>query len=278
MAARATPNAGAAVTMRDLEGDLSNLQRVVEFLPIEQLFKEKSHTVKAVSRAWRTAARRALTRGRWKPLRTLEDRRELTLETGRWILETETRHAFDRDAREAWALYPGEVLLLLLGCNTLAGCDYLSLVVEPTNKGFGSIVAALEKAFQLKRSCIGAVLCLLDEWTRQAMGYVPNDDNVIYFQKERLATPEWLGDALGRWEDPASAAKVVDDLIGYYDEDWHPRYDDLARSMSVNWADSEKRARFVARFVERQAQEDTDIATADAEAPHIVDDGMYNHL
>ena len=26
--------------MRDLEGDLSMLQRVVEFLPIEQLFKE----------------------------------------------------------------------------------------------------------------------------------------------------------------------------------------------------------------------------------------------
>ena len=73
MAARATPNAGAArpVTMRDLEGDLSLLQRVVDFLPIEQL--EKSHTVKAVSRAWRTAARRALTRGRWKPLRTLDD-------------------------------------------------------------------------------------------------------------------------------------------------------------------------------------------------------------
>ena len=140
------------------------LQRVVEYLPVEQLYKEKSHTVKAVSRVWRTAARRALTRGRW-------------------ILETETRCAFDRDAREAWALYPGEVLLLLLRCNTLAGCDYLSLVVEPTKQGFGSIVAALEKAFQLKRSCIGAVLCLLDEWTRQAMGYVPNDNNVIYFQK-----------------------------------------------------------------------------------------------
>ena len=273
--------------MRDLEGDLSILQRVAEFLPIEQLYKEKSHTVKAISRAWKTAARRALTRGRWKPLRTLEDRgkREQWLtdwgpdlgETFR-LNDPAAHSAFDRDAREAWALYPGEVLLLLLGCNTLAGCDYLSLVVEPTNQGFGSIVAALEKAFQLKRSCIGAVLCLLDEWTRQAMGYVPNDDNVIYFQKERLATPEWLGDALGRWEDPASAAKVVDDLIGYYDEDWHPRYDDLARSMSVNWADSEKRARFVARFLERQAQEDADIATADAEAPHIVDDGMYNHL
>ena len=142
------------------------LQRVVEFLPIEQLYKEKSHTVKAVSRVWRTAARRALTRGRWKPLRTLEDRRELTLETGRWILETETRHAFDRDAREAWALYPGEVLLLLLDCNTPVlnqyiddfyrhACDFLSLVVEPTKQGFASIVAAFEKALQLGRSRTG---------------------------------------------------------------------------------------------------------------------------
>ena len=89
-------------------------------------------------------------------------------------------------------------------------------------------------------------------------GLRANDNNVICFQKERLATPEWLGDALGRWEDPASAAKVVDDLIGYYDEDWHPRYDDLARSMSANWTDSGKRARFVALLAERQAQEDAD--------------------
>ena len=114
-------------------------------------------------------------------------------------------------------------------------------------------------------------------WTRQAVpGSFSND--TIYALAARLATPEWLGDELGRWADPASAAKVVDELIVYYYDDWHPRYDDLARAMSVNWADSEKRARFVARFVERQAQEDADIATADAEAPHIVDDGMYNHL
>ncbi len=253
------------------------LQRVVEFLPIEHLYKETSHTVKAVSRAWCTAARRALTRGRWKPLRTLEDRGELIC-TDDSHVDPEARRAFDRDAREAWALYPGEVLLLLISWNALVSNNYLALVVEPTKQGFGSIVAALEKAFQLKRSCIGAVLCLLDEWTRQAMGYVPNDDNVIYFQKERLATPEWLGDALGHWTDPALAVKVVDVLIEDYVDDWHPRYDDLARSMSVNWADSGKRARFVAPFVERQAQEDADIATADAEAPHIVDDGMYNHL
>jgi len=270
--------------MRDLEGDLSILQRVAEFLPIEQLYKEKSHTVKAISRAWKTAARRALTRGRWKPLRTLEDRGKL------WLTAPESFRLNDperwgssiRDAREAWALYPGEALLLILNWNHHVARDYLLLVNEPNKQGFGSIVAAFEKSLQLKRrNYSDAILCLLGEWMRQAMpGSLPDDTmpRSMRLERERLASPEWLGDALGRWADPALAAKVVDVLINDYHHNWHPRYDDLARSMSANWTDSGKRARFVARFVERQAQEDADIATADAEAPPIADDGMYNHL
>ena len=239
--------------MRDLEGDMSIPQRVVELLPIEQLYKEESHTVKAVSHAWCTSARRALTRGRWKPLRTLEDRGQLICsEVYDEQLEPEACRAFTRDAREAWALYPGEVLLMLLDWNASVSRDYLSLVVEPTKQGFGSIVAAFGKAMQLERSVTGAILYLLCQWMRQAMpDSVPNI--------ERLATPEWLGDELGRWADPALAVRVVDKLIEYYyHADWHPRYDDLARSMSANWADSGKRARFVAPLAERQAQEDAD--------------------
>ena len=236
------------------------LQRVVEFLPIEQLYKEESHTVKAVSRAWRTAARRALTRGRWKPLLTLEDRCEITLETGSWTLETETRHAFDRDAREAWTLYPGDVLLLLLHCHTLAMFDYLSLVVEPSKQGFCSIVVALEKSLQLERHHINATLLLLGHWVRQAMpgSFPPGSSNNLYVFSECFATPEWLGDELGRWADPALAVKVVDVMISFRSHVWLPRLDDFARSMSVNWADSGKRARFVALLAERQAQEDAD--------------------
>ena len=275
--------------MRDLEGDLSLLQRVVDFLPIEQL--EKSHTVKAVSRAWRTAARRALTRGRWKPLRTLDDGLKLICPGHASRVDPEARRASKGAAQEAWALYPGEVLLLLLDCKASYffsfvfnrdACAFLSLVVEPTKQGFDSIVAAFEKALQLKRrNYSDAILCLIGEWMRQAMpGSLPDDTmpRSMRLERERLASPEWLGDALGRWADPALAAKVVDVLINDYHHNWHPRYDDLARSMSANWTDSGKRARFVARFVERQAQEDADIATADAEAPPIADDGMYNHL
>ena len=108
--------------------------------------------------------------------------------------------------------------------------------------------------------------------------YPPGSDDNLYVFSECFATPEWLGDELGRWADPALAVKVVDVMISFRSHVWLPRLDDLARSMSVNWADSGKRARFVAPFAQRQAQEDADIATADAEAPHIVDDGMYNHL
>ena len=272
---------------------MSILQRVVGFLPIEQLYKEKSHTVKAVSRAWRTAARRALTRGRWKPLRTLEDRGKL------WLSAPESFRLNDperwgssiRDAREAWALYPGEALLLILNWNHHVARDYLLLVNEPNKQGFGSIVAAFEKALQLGKtrtisstryglSCREAVLYLLGQWMRQAMpgSFTIGPLDTMYLERERLAAPEWLGDELGRWEDPALAVTVVDVLIEYYHEDWHPRYDVLAGSMSANWTDSGKRARFMGLLAERQYQEDEDMMMRDQEAPHIVDDGMYNHL
>ena len=277
--------------MRDLEGDLSILQRVVEFLPIPSSTCSRN-TVKALSRAWRTAARRALTRGHWKPLRTLEDRGVIGSETYYEQLEPEARRAFDRDAREAWALYPGEVLLMLISeWSVAAACDYLSLVVEPTKQGFGSIVAAFEKALQLGKtrtisstryglSCREAVLYLLGQWMRQAMpgSFTIGPLDTMYLERERLAAPEWLGDELGRWEDPALAVTVVDVLIEYYHEDWHPRYDVLAGSMSANWTDSGKRARFMGLLAERQYQEDEDMMMRDQEAPHIVDDGMYNHL
>ena len=278
--------------MRDLEGDLSVLQRVVEFLPIEQLYKEKSHTVKAVSRAWRTAARRALTRGRWKPLRTLEDRGEqwLTAPESFRLNDPERWGSSIRDAREAWALYPGEALLLILNWNHHVARDYLLLVTEPNKQGFGSIVAAFEKALLLGRSrtistryqlgCREAVLYLLGQWMRQAMpgSFTIGPLDTMYLERERLAAPEWLGDELERWEDPALAVTVVDVLIEYYHEDWHPRYEDLAASMSANWADSGKRLRFMGLLADRQYQEDEDMMMRDQEAPHIVDDGMYNHL
>ena len=178
--------------MRDLEGDLSLLQRVAEFLPIEQL--EKSHTVKAVSRAWRTAARRALTRGRWKPLRTLEDRGVIGSETYYEQLEPEARRAFDRDAREAWALYPGEVLLMLISeWSVAAACDYLSLVVEPTKQGFGSVVAALEKAMQLERRYTGAILNLLCMWMCRAVPGCAGLNRTI------CGNSSWNGCPIWRW-------------------------------------------------------------------------------
>mgnify|MGYP006165960351 FL=1 len=67
-------------------------------------------------------------------------------------------------------------------------------------------------------------------------------------------------------------------MTTFYNDDWHPRCDDLARTMSANWADSGKRARFVAPLARRQVQEDADMMTQDQESVHVVDDGMLNHL
>ena len=91
------------------------VQRFVEYLPFDQLI-----SIKAVARPFRTAARRALTRGRWRPLRFLDEHGEsatrealgnhLYMTPGAVLPSTE-----DVDLlHEAWAIAPGEVLRIIL--------------------------------------------------------------------------------------------------------------------------------------------------------------------
>ena len=142
------------------------------------------------------------------------------------------------------------------------------------------IVVALEKSLQLERHHINATLLLLGHWVRQAMpgSFPPGSSNNLYVFSECFATSDWLGDALGRWADLALAVKVVNVMIWFRSEVWLPRLDDLARSMSVNWADSGKRARFVALLAERQAQEDADPFYATLYLPESPAAVSYTHL
>lgn len=164
------------------------LQRLLEFLPFEQFFEEASHTVKVVSRAWRTAARRALTRGHWKSLRVLFDRGKLMCD-GASDVAPEARRAFDRDAREAWALYPEEVTILSNSWGSLTTSKYLSLVVEPTKQGFRSIVAVFETVLQCSRGSRHApwLMFLLWRWLDRALPDTFGGQNSTF---ERIATPE----------------------------------------------------------------------------------------
>ena len=119
-------------------------QKLLEFLP--------SHDVavaKPSSKALASAARLALTRGRWKPLKKF-------CETGREALQrlhdyyhnkgdSETQALF----REVWALEPSEVLVEIASWP----CSYhykshrhqiseFLLVVEPSTDGLGRVLAA----------------------------------------------------------------------------------------------------------------------------------------
>ena len=81
------------------------LERCLECLPFEEV-----HTnVKQVSKEVRSAARRSLTRGRWRPVKYVLENAIVTN-----ALERPSSAAQTAQFREAWALDPGLVLLELV--------------------------------------------------------------------------------------------------------------------------------------------------------------------
>jgi hypothetical protein len=81
------------------------VERCLEFLPFEEV-----HTnVKQVSKVVRSAARRSLTRGRWRPIKYVLENAIVTN-----ALERPSSAAETAQFREAWALDPGQVLLELV--------------------------------------------------------------------------------------------------------------------------------------------------------------------
>ena len=78
------------------------VERCLEFLPFEDL-----HTnVKQLSKAMRSAARRCLTRGRWRPLKYVVENAMVTN-----ALERPSSAAETATFRAAWAVDPRQVLL-----------------------------------------------------------------------------------------------------------------------------------------------------------------------
>merc|ERR1719174_107611 len=131
------------------------LTKCVEFLP----FDETHTTAKRVSRGLRSAARRALTRGRWRPLKefckigyselfgetilvTVPSDATEGFEFSRAVVCDQTRDLF----REVWALEPSEVLIEMAnwptppdGLQMTEGAMRFLDIVEPSIDGFGRI-------------------------------------------------------------------------------------------------------------------------------------------
>ncbi len=240
------------------------LQHILEFLPIDEVcgpaalrvprrfyysqLYHKKRGIKAVSRAFCYAARRALTCGRWRPIRLLEQPRGH--EQGVLLMQEATRGIYSPVLtgpcpallREAWGTDRGACILMLitnpayqyyLDRASSLGCKFLQLV-EPDipmrdpdlpiqlvetlvdSSAFRRIMSAFEYAFGILRS--GDLLfALLHGWLHwQEVETLPGfEDDEIHtlraISKTTLfiqSSPQ-LGRLLEAWSDPQLAGAFV---------------------------------------------------------------------
>ena len=250
------------------------LQHILEFLPIDDVCGpgallvgryarqryNGNRCLKAVSREFCYAARHALTRGRWRPIRLLEQPRgheqgvlliqEATRDT---VLEPFVTGPCPALLKKAWETDRGACMLMLLTNRAYEqrddparslGCKVLQLV-EPEipsppplglaaladSSAFRRIVSAMEYAFGVVRS--GAVLfAMLRGWLHwQEPDTLPGfEDGEVFhilsdFSHTRVLddiVPQ-LGRLLEAWSDPELAGAFVVASISqceYWDSYW----------------------------------------------------------
>ena len=219
------------------------VQRFVEYLPFDEVTK-----IKAVARPFRTAARRALTRGRWRPLRFLDERGKSATRESIRISGAAPLSSDEVDLlHEAWAIAPGEVLRIILDwyqphepsstylasvflryvepgiryqqdidelrkCPRTTTC-LLSFLARPDG-GFARVVAAFESCnsklidLPLRDEARKRMVWLLCTWLTRAHHDV-FQPGLPRSNIPILASPEWLGNELELWANPIEAAKFV---------------------------------------------------------------------
>ena len=255
--------------------------RCVEFLALG----DAASLAKQISKGTRGAARRALTRGRWRPVCEVARNGKATIEGvmgGYWKIEGnpqagastwQERLAGLSDAsralfREAWALEPAEVLFILnIWSRESYHEAYLFLcLVEPSADGLRRVLAACEYSHREcarraghsgrpslaedadERECLPSEL--VGAWLRGIGAR-------LYFHQQ----PTLFGEHLECWEDPAQAAGFIWAAVG---QDWlHesmyggeeygggiPNYIiDKARAYCARWEDQIKKATFLRQFM-----------------------------
>ena len=255
--------------------------RCVEFLALG----DAASLAKQLSKGTRVAARRALTRGRWRPVCEVARNGKATIEGvmgGYWKIDGnpqagastwQERLAGLSDAsralfREAWALEPAEVLFIInLWTRESYHEAYLFLcLVEPSTDGLRRILAACEyshREFARRAGHSGRPSLAEDAEERECH---PGDlvaawsraiGAPLFFHQQ----PNLLGDELECWEDPAQAAGIIWAAVG---QDWlHesmyggeeygggiPNYIiDKGRAYCARWEDQIKKATFLRQFM-----------------------------
>ena len=255
--------------------------RCVEFLALG----DAASLAKQLSKGTRTAARRALTRGRWRPVCEVARNGKATIEGvmgGYWKIDGnpqagastwQERLAGLSDAsralfREAWALEPAQVLFIIsLWTRESYHKAYLFLcLVEPSADGLRRVLAACEYSHREcarraghsgrpsiaedadERECLPSEL--MGAWLRGIGAR-------LFFHQQ----PTLFGEHLECWQDPAQAAGFIWAAVG---QDWlHesmyggeeygggiPNYIiDKARAYCARWEDQIKKATFLRQFM-----------------------------
>ena len=119
------------------------LQRSLEFLPVREVYCE----AQLISSEFLSASRRALTRGRWRPMALFSKEAEEHRNRFEYGADLSSWH---ETFKAVWALEPGEVFLELAIWDNyryaaLRAGQFLK-IVEPTIEGLPRIVAACELA------------------------------------------------------------------------------------------------------------------------------------
>ena len=250
------------------------VERCLEFLPFEEV-----HTnAKQVSKAMRSAARRCLTRGRWRPLKYVVENAIVTN-----ALERPSSAAETAQFREAWALDPGLVLLELnmLWRNEKESHEddidpgnfwawnrqqfkpsvarFLALV-EPSIDGLGRLTMALERIehrletreggryrTEMPNTLLALWMERLGELGLLTRVITEGDDWEISL--DELLNPESLvGSGLESWAEPSDMASFIFWLREWDSGEIH-RLSDIALALSRNWQDRQKAGAFVAAAV-----------------------------
>ena len=255
--------------------------RCVEFLALG----DAASLAKQLSKGTRAAARRALTRGRWRPVCEVARNGKATIEgvmVGYWKIDGnpqagastwQERLAGLSDAsralfREAWALEPAEVLFILnIWSREDYHASYLFLcLVEPSADGLRRVLAACEYSHREcarraghsgrpslaedadERECLPSEL--VGAWLRGIGAR-------LFFHQQ----PTLFGEHLECWEDPAQAAGFVLDMSGEYGQVWldETMYGgipnhiiDKGRAYCARWEDQTKAAAFIYPFMKIQ--------------------------
>ena len=258
--------------------------RCVEFLALG----DAASLAKQISKGTRGAARRALTRGRWRPVCEVARNGKATIEGvmgGYWKIDGnpqagkrtwQERLADLSDAsralfQEAWALEPAEVLFILniWSRESYHEASLFLCLVEPSADGLRRVLAACEYSHREcarraghsgrpslaedadERECLPSEL--MGAWLRGIGAR-------LFFHQQ----PTLFGEHLECWEDPAQAAGFVWASSPGRGKDWlhesmygGEEYDrgipnyiiDKARAYCARWEDQIKKATFLRQFM-----------------------------